>query len=474
MKRFFSLLLPLLLAALALQSCGVSVNSPLGATVGGAQDIGYARQIIESGGIPEADYIVSEGLFSEHDIEAPEGECGGKLCTALGYGYAPAIDDGKEGLFVHLGLTSSIRQEEFHRPHLQLALVIDRSGSMQGASMDAVKEALRRLVEKLSPDDEVMLVAFNNEARTLYGPKMLTDKGTLLGAINGMNADNGTDIEAGLKLGYEGLSRLATREGYSRRVILFTDAMPNIGATDPNSFEGMTAYYADRGIGLTAFGVGVDFGQELTHHITRLRGGNFFFLQNSEKIRSVFDNEFDFLVTSIVYDLKVVVTPPDGLRLRDVYGLPSWQPGSTSVTLEAPTVFLSSNRGAIILRFERTDGAPLTIAPGDLLARGTLDYTDVDGTHISRALELRHEGPSLAAGTLHYSGNGTRLAVALSNIYLALRGSCAHYRSGDRPGALEILQRARTQATLDDAALNDAGLRREIALLEKLAKNMGG
>jgi len=469
--RFFAIIL---LVTVILAGCGsLGPASPFGATVGGAQDIGYARQIIRAGGIPDSSAIVAEGLFSEHDIPSLSAECGGKLCIGLGYGYAPAVDDGGEALFVQLGLSSSIARDGFWRPRLQLALVIDRSGSMEGGRIEAVREALRRLLDKLSPEDEVTLVQFNNTAETLYGPSMLGDKRALLGAVNRLKADGGTDIEAGLRRGYSAIAELPKRAGYERRVILFTDAQPNIGATDAESFLGITGRYADEGIGLTAFGVGVDFGQDLIYKITQLRGGNFVFLENNEKITSVFDKEFDLLVTPIVHDMKLRVTPAPGLRLRDVYGLPVWERYGDAMEMRVPTVFLSNNRGAIVLRLERSEGGSLTLQPDELLASGEIDYTDIDGTHVARSVELRNgAAAALAPGGRHYSHGGVRGAVALTNIYLALHNACALHARGARAEALAVLERGRAEALLDDAVLNDAGFREEIALLEKLAENM--
>ena len=147
--RTLALILPLL-ALFTLIVTGCDATGPLGATVGGAQDIGHARNLIEAGEVPSADYIVAEGLFAEHDIATPEEECNDPLCLSLGYAYATGVDDESHDLFLHLGLTTSITRENFARPDLDLALVIDRSGSMSGGSMEAVKDALNSLVPKLT------------------------------------------------------------------------------------------------------------------------------------------------------------------------------------------------------------------------------------------------------------------------------------------------------------------------------------
>ncbi len=449
----------------------MSVTSSLGATVGGAQDIGYARKLIESGQVPMFIDFSPEGLYSEHDIPTPSAACDQKLCLSLGYGFAPAADNASEALFVHLGLNSNIRPEEFHRSRLQLALVIDKSGSMQGASMDAVKHALRSLVDRLTPEDELALVEFNSRADLLLPATPVSDRARILAAIDALEADGGTNIEAGLELGFGQLAALPSREGTAKRVMLFTDAMPNVGRTDSASFRKLTEGFANAGIGLTAFGVGVNFGQELIYHITQIRGGNYFFLETPEKIAKVFEQEFDYLVTPLVYDLDVKVATPRGLKLTAVYGLPGWKPGDRDALLHIPTVFLSSNRGAIVLRYERDGNVP--IASGDLLASGSLGYTDLDGSRHASNTELRHEGRSaLVPGTQFFTHDGMRMAVALTNIYFGLKEGCQLYAQGKKKEAVEVITRASGLARLENLSLHDEGVGKELALLDRLAENI--
>ena len=478
MKRsFFFSICSLLSLALFSSGCGElnpSAPNSLGATVGGAQDIGYARNIIETGGIPNADFIVPEGLYSEHDIPTPPGECKERLCLSLGYGYAPAVDDGTENLFVHLGMTSTITPDQFKRPDLQLALVVDRSGSMRGTSINAVKDALRSLVPKLTEDDEVTLVEFNGSSHILLRPVRTDNNGKrrLLEQINDMGTGGGTNIEAGLLDGYEELARLEEREGRLKRVMLFTDAMPNIGATGKGSFRAITAGYADLGIGLTAFGVGVDFGQELVYHISRLQGGNFFFLQNEERIRTIFDEEFEYLVSPIVYDLKVRIETPPGAKLEAVYGLPDWEPGDQDAVLEIPTVFLSRNRGAIVLRYKATTNDLYSIESGQVIATGSIAYDNPDGGSVSNRRDLQHQGSQLVSGIRYFSHQGTQLGVALTNTYLALHLACKSFHESGKEDALDVLQRGIDYATSENILLNHEGLATEIALMEQLKLNI--
>jgi Ca-activated chloride channel family protein len=401
--------------------------------------------------------------------------CDAPLCLSLGYGFAPAADDKTQALFIHLGMSSNIDPATFHRTPLQVALVIDRSGSMEGRNMEGVKRALRALVGRLTPQDEIAIVAFDSEAELLLPAMRVSDTARILAAIDSITPDGATNIEAGLKIGADQLGALEKRSGYSRRIILFTDALPNAGTTDTAGFRAITARYADEGIGLTVFGVGVEFGQELVYHITRLRGANFFYLDTPEKGEKLITEEFDYMVTPLVYDLKVRIATPKGMRLRAVYGLPSWTPGDRDAELFIPTVFLSSNRGAIILRYERDGAGDLAIEPGALLATGNLGYTEPAGRRHDEKQELRHRGVvRMDAGTQFYTHDGMRKAVALTNIYFGLRDGCVLNTAGRKKEALEVITRARSLALVENITLADPGIEAEIALLDKLALNIKG
>ncbi len=478
-----------------------SFTGKLGATVGGAKDIGFARRTIGEGKIPGAIDFSPEGLYSEHDIPTPSGECDSRLCLSLGYGFAPAADDRSNDVFVHLGMSSNLKAGEFRRTPLQLAVVVDRSGSMEGENIASVKKALTSLLGKLNDEDEIILITFSDAPRIVLpatrpassvallsdvelpmrrgGPyegritEIRDGRAAIQRAIDSIEVDGGTDIESALALGYRELAALPSRPGVAKRLMLFTDALPNSGRVDTASFTSLAERYARERIGLTAFGVGLDFGHDLIYRISKLRGGNYFYLETPEKIAKVFDGEFDYLVTPLVYDLKVKIATPPGLRLKAVYGLPTWTPGSRDAELAVPTVFVSSNRGAIVLRYERESGDASSIGDGELLATGELSYEDTDG-HIYRDLrELRHTSAAGSRpGTQFYTHDGLRMAVALTNVYFGLRDGCRLYSQGKGEEALEAIGRARGLASLENLGLGDGGLADEIKLLDRLAENL--
>jgi len=343
---------------------------------------------------------------------------------------------------------------------------------MTGDKIAAVRAALHKLVDKLGEADRLAIVLFNSSARILMNPTPVSNPGYIKGQINRISAGGSTDIESGLRLGFELVARNSGREGISDRVMLFTDALPNTGRTDRFSFLGLTRAYGAEGIGLTSFGVGLDFGHELVYAISQVRGGNYFFLENAGKLRTVFDRDFDYLVTPLAYDLRITLTPMEGLRITEVYGTSAWSAENDRVTIEVPTVFLSRRRGAIVARLA---GLPQgSEAPSIPLAMLSMSYLPTNlSSLVSTQVRASYDGRgSLSDEAVYFSGPGIRKAVALINMILAMKEACDLYGAGQKQQAIALLVELANHLRLEARALQDSSLDPEIALVEKLADNM--
>jgi Ca-activated chloride channel family protein len=322
----------------------------LGATPGGAQDFGYIREVLALGYVPLPFHFPLEGLFAEHDLPIDDAEpCDQLLCVRTASGVAPLFGSEELRTFVQFGYSSGLDPETFQRRPLNLAVVVDVSGSMRDwtgqelSKMEAVKDALRLMVDQLSEDDRLAIVLFNHDAWVLAESAPVADPGAVLALIDTIQAGGSTNIEAGLALGFGIAVDHSQPELRADRVMLFTDALPNTGLTGEGSFLQLATTHADMGIGLTTFGVGFNFGQELVVALSRIRDGAYFFLDSSQRTQEIFELDFDYLVTPLAYDLSLRLAPRFG------FGLVS----DGALTSDVATVFLSRRRGATVFVLER-------------------------------------------------------------------------------------------------------------------------
>jgi VWFA-related protein len=112
------------------------------------------------------------------------------------------------------------RVEAARDEQLQLSavIVIDASGSMEGAPIAAAKDAAARFVASLGPRDEAAVVAFAADVRTVVG--FTSDKAALAQGIAGLQAAGDTAL-------YEAVSISAfaavTRDAPRKAVVLLSD-----------------------------------------------------------------------------------------------------------------------------------------------------------------------------------------------------------------------------------------------------------
>lgn len=459
--------------AVGLAACG-SVDADttgMGATPGGAQDNALADKQIDQGGVPRSSAFTVEGLLNSHDLPLEGATCEKALCINAAYGVAPTLDTDRSAVFVQMGLSSGINQDSFVRQPLDLAVVVDRSGSMMGEKIRAVRTAMGKLIDQLNEGDRLSIVLFDDRVSILVPSTAVTDKVALKAKVAEIVERGATNMEAGLAAGYEQLSERAGTPGVSSRVMLFTDAQTNTGEVKASTFVSLTNQNAAKGIGLTVFGVGTDLNQDLVLSITQLKGGNYFFLADTNRVATVFDKDFDYLVTPLAYDLRFHLEPSAGFRVAQVYGYSSWKTGLTSVDIEAASVFLSRNHGAMVVRLEPTTAWPSGKPP---VAELSLSYSLVsENEKVTSSWSAAYEEDRpLAEDTVYYSQRAVRKTVALVNSALAMRRASDLYYSNQGSAAIALLDRSAALLHSEGETIEDVSLMQEAQRTERLATNM--
>lgn len=447
----------------------------MGATPGGAQDNGLAQTQVNQGQVPQPSAFTVEGLLNQYDLPLESSTCGQDLCIDAAYGVAPVLVENRSAVFVQIGFSSGIDPATFQRRPLNLSVVVDRSGSMANDSkLDSVKQAMGHLIDQLGEGDRLSIVLFDDQVDVLVEPALVTDRAKLKTAVASISARNTTNMAAGLRKGSAFVQAYAGQPGISDRVMVFTDALTNTGDTDQSTFIQIAASNAAQNIGITLFGVGTDLNQDLVLAITGMRGGNYFFLQDAAKIATVFDVDFDYLVTPLAYDLNFQLLPAPGFIITAVYGFSAWRTGSTTVEFNLPSVFLSRNHGAIVVRLDPANRVwPLGQSP---LAELALTYTPADGSaQVTQSLEAAYSGTApLTDNTIFYSQRAVRKSVALVNTALAEGQACQIYwnSTGTRDDALGLLDATHTMLLTEAATLEDLDLPIEASNVAKLESNM--
>ncbi|MFN2317928.1 MAG: VWA domain-containing protein [Gemmatimonadales bacterium] len=186
------------------------------------------------------------------------------------------------------------------RRPLDLAIVLDRSGSMAGAKIRLACQAARQAVKTLGPQDYVALVTYDSEVtREVAGARLDAEhRRRLLDAIDRISTGDMTNLSGGWLTGCEEVGRSA-REDAVARVLLLSDGLANRGMTDRDELAHHAGELRARGVVTSCIGVGNDFDERLMEGMARAGGGNFYYLEQPEQIP-------DYLMTELGDALEVV------------------------------------------------------------------------------------------------------------------------------------------------------------------------
>ncbi|HEU5081376.1 MAG TPA: VWA domain-containing protein [Opitutaceae bacterium] len=431
-------------------SSGYSATSTLagtrfGATPGGAKDVRYFRDAVKAGQFPHPNTITAEGLFSEHDLPLKGASVDSKdLLILNGEAVSAKVIGRPEVCFLaQLGFSSGLEVGAWHRAALNIVAVVDKSGSMNGAPIELVKQSLHQVVSHLGADDQISIVLYGDRSHVFLHPTPTT-KGNLNAindAIDAIAISGSTNMEEGLKVGFALARESKKTFRGTTRIMQFTDERPNVGDTSPEGFMGMMEAGSRDGIGQTTIGIGEQFGAELAARIATVRGGNLFFFPDVETAGNVFDEEFDTLVTELAYDLEVTIRPVPGMRLAGVYGIPGemlkWVgDDGRDVRFQVNTIFLSKKKGAIYLAFaqDREDLPARIRKEGKSLAKVELSYLQVGKNSATKSyLDL----PLVAAEN---ASLGLLRGGYLVSEYVALKEAMvAHHTENNQEKAFGVL-----------------------------------
>lgn len=423
----------LILLLLPMLAPGCPMAAP-GVTTGGQQDIAAARRAILDGDVPDPASITVEGFLSEHSIEIEPPADAGLLYAVATTAWNSDFDAFTPLATLQIGFGTTLEPGEIERSDLNLCLVIDRSGSM-GDSVDqrtgtskleAVKVAIDRLLAKLTADDLVSVVVFDSQATRIVRGAAGTDIATIKGALDDVTSGGGTDLANGLRRGFNTVRELS--DGVrSDRIFVFTDALlSSRSETRARAFLDTMSSFADLGIGATVFGVGTQFGHEVAFDIAQIRGGNYFFLSDYDRIVGVFDDEFEYLVTPIAYDVTIAVDVPFAFDVAEVYGIPAEAPFPHALELHVPTLFLSTREGggAVLIRIR--PGALVNFDSENVLATVDMTYETPDGAveAIPQITATLPAGLNASGDPPYFETVGTQRGVLLLNTSLVLKRAC--------------------------------------------------
>ena len=235
-------------------------------------------------------------------------------------------------------LDPSSRQNWKGRSDLNLSLVIDRSGSMQGEKMIRAREAAMFCVDQMLATDRLSVVTFDEHIEVLFPSEPVTNKQAMKDLISRVTARGSTALHEAWVRGGLTVSERLLDQGINR-VLLITDGQANVGVTNTDEIVTQAMGLFQRGVSTSTIGIGDDFNEDLLMPMAQSGGGNAWHVVEPDDMQRIFQIELEGLIAQFAHTVSLSLIPADGVRVVDVlndfeftetgrYRLPNLQSGS--------------------------------------------------------------------------------------------------------------------------------------------------
>ena len=237
-----------------------------------------------------------------------------------------------------LSLDPSSRSNWKGRPDLNLSLVLDRSGSMEGEKMVRAREAAMFCVDQMLPTDRLSVVTFDDRIEVLFPSEPVTNKQSMKDLISRVSARGSTALHEAWVRGGLTVSERMLDQGINR-VVLITDGLANVGITNTDEIVTQAMGLYQRGVSTSTIGIGADFNEDLLMPMAQSGGGNAWHVVEPDDMQRIFQVELEGLIAQFAHTVSLSLIPADGVRVVDLlndfdltetgrYRLPNLQAGS--------------------------------------------------------------------------------------------------------------------------------------------------
>jgi Ca-activated chloride channel family protein len=359
-------------------------------------------------------------------------------------------------LLVELTAPEAAPRPGGRRPPVDLAFVLDRSGSMDGQKLVLARQAVDVSISRLRDDDRFAIVVYDDRIDLVVEstPASADARRRAVEALAGIRARGSTNLAEGWLRGCEQVAANGDREGI-HRTLLMTDGLANVGITDPEELVRHAAELRARGVQTSTFGVGEDFDEALLQAMADAGGGHFYFVASAAQIADHVTTEVGEALDVVAHDVSLELTVPEDVRVASLSPFPSSGRGTRTTVRIGDLVSGQLVRIVLQLTFPHGEagrelGAILSVADRDGVLGGepahvSWQYAD-DRTNDDQP---RDREVDRAVAEL-YAARARQEAVALN-------------RAGDYAAARQRL--AGVAGRIDRYAGDDAGLRSIVARL---------
>ncbi|MCP5162953.1 MAG: VWA domain-containing protein [Hahellaceae bacterium] len=222
--------------------------------------------------------------------------------------------------FIKIALTGfEMDQTEQTRVPANIAVVLDKSGSMQGDKIDQAKKAAIMAIQRLEAQDIVSVITYDSTVNVIVPATKVTDKAQIAQSIRNIRADGNTALFAGVSKGASEVRKFIEANRVNR-VILLSDGLANVGPSSATELAELGRSLGKEGISVTTIGLGLGYNEDLMTQLAGYSDGNHAFVERAEDLARIFQYEFGDVMSVVAKEVDIHIECADDIKPVRILG----------------------------------------------------------------------------------------------------------------------------------------------------------
>src|SRR5262245_22869577 len=227
----------------------------------------------------------------------------------------PVMKSGeKQQNYLRVTLTGCEPKRSQERNPVNVAFVIDRSGSMAGDRIAQAREAAIMALSRLDARDIASVVIFDDRIDVLVPAQPVNDHAAFTSRIRQLGVRGNTAIHAGVREGAAEVRKFKDSQRLNR-IVLLSDGQANVGPRRAADFADLGRALLAEGISVSTIGLGLDYNEDLMLQLARASDGNHAFARAPNDLIKIFDHEFDDVLTACAQTVSIDVELQPGVKV---------------------------------------------------------------------------------------------------------------------------------------------------------------